>query len=136
MLELTEQVLAALLITARQGVELRGEIAELSLSPALARMQRDLADRIPRIAEDRALDKELIALIGAIRAAPGACMTKLSHVIELEPAFHDLDPMDVVWHGNYVKYLEIARCALLERFDYNYRKCATPATPGPSSTCG
>ncbi|KMN49131.1 4-hydroxybenzoyl-CoA thioesterase [Chromobacterium violaceum] len=47
-------------------------------------------------------------------------MTKLSHVIELEPAFHDLDPMDVVWHGNYVKYLEIARCALLERFDYNY----------------
>lgn len=67
-LELTEQVLAALLITARQGVELRGEIAELSLSPALARMQRDLADRIPRIAEDRALDKELIALIGAIRA--------------------------------------------------------------------
>ncbi|MGC0151705.1 acyl-CoA thioesterase [Chromobacterium vaccinii] len=47
-------------------------------------------------------------------------MTELSHVIELEPAFHDLDPMDVVWHGNYVKYLEIARCALLERFDYNY----------------
>ncbi|POZ61113.1 acyl-CoA thioesterase [Chromobacterium alticapitis] len=47
-------------------------------------------------------------------------MTELSHLIELEPAFHDLDPMDVVWHGNYVKYLEIARCALLERFDYNY----------------
>ncbi|AUH50892.1 4-hydroxybenzoyl-CoA thioesterase [Chromobacterium sp. ATCC 53434] len=47
-------------------------------------------------------------------------MTELSHVIELEPAFHNLDPMDVVWHGNYVKYLEIARCALLERFDYNY----------------
>ncbi|WP_434627322.1 acyl-CoA thioesterase [Chromobacterium sp. CV08] len=47
-------------------------------------------------------------------------MTELSHSIELEPAFHDLDPMDVVWHGNYVKYLEIARCALLERFDYNY----------------
>ncbi|WP_434627320.1 HAL/PAL/TAL family ammonia-lyase [Chromobacterium sp. CV08] len=67
-LELSEQVLAALLITARQGVELRGEIAELSLSPALVRMQQDLADRIPRIAEDRALDKELVALIAAIRA--------------------------------------------------------------------
>ena len=67
-LELTEQVLAALLITARQGVELRGEIAELSLSPALERMQQDLAARIPRIAEDRALDRELQQLIAAIRA--------------------------------------------------------------------
>ncbi len=34
--------------------------------------------------------------------------------------FHDLDPMGVVWHGNYARYLEIARCALLERIDYNY----------------
>jgi acyl-CoA thioester hydrolase len=44
----------------------------------------------------------------------------LSHEIELTPAFHDLDPMDIVWHGNYVKYLEIARCALLAKFDYDY----------------
>ncbi|GAB3246109.1 acyl-CoA thioesterase [Chitinimonas naiadis] len=44
----------------------------------------------------------------------------LSHEIELTPAFHDLDPMDIVWHGNYVKYLEIARSALLGRFDYDY----------------
>lgn len=34
--------------------------------------------------------------------------------------FHDLDPMGVVWHGNYARYLEIARCALLDRIDYNY----------------
>jgi acyl-CoA thioester hydrolase len=40
--------------------------------------------------------------------------------ITLSPAFHDLDPMEVVWHGNYVKYLELARCALLQRFDYDY----------------
>ena len=40
--------------------------------------------------------------------------------IELTPAFHDLDPMEVVWHGNYVKYLELARCALLQSFDYDY----------------
>lgn len=40
--------------------------------------------------------------------------------IELTPAFHDLDPMDIVWHGNYVKYLEIARSALLGRLDYDY----------------
>ncbi|WP_022955579.1 acyl-CoA thioesterase [Perlucidibaca piscinae] len=44
----------------------------------------------------------------------------LSHTIELEPAFHDLDPMDIVWHGHYVKYLELARCALLSRFGYDY----------------
>jgi len=40
--------------------------------------------------------------------------------IELTPAFHDLDPMEVVWHGHYFKYFELARCALLQRFDYDY----------------
>src|SRR4249920_3099287 len=40
--------------------------------------------------------------------------------IELTPAFHDLDPMAVVWHGHYLKYFELARCALLQRFDYDY----------------
>ena len=44
----------------------------------------------------------------------------LSHEIEITPAFHDLDPMGVVWHGNYLKYFELARCALLQRFDYDY----------------
>ena len=40
--------------------------------------------------------------------------------IELAPAFHDCDPMNVVWHGNYFKYFEISRCALLKRYDYDY----------------
>ena len=40
--------------------------------------------------------------------------------VALSPAFHDCDAMQVVWHGNYFKYLEIARCALLQRFDYDY----------------
>lgn len=47
-------------------------------------------------------------------------MPDLSCEISLEPAFHDCDPMNVVWHGHYFKYLEIARCALLRRFDYDY----------------
>ncbi|HTE43363.1 MAG TPA: acyl-CoA thioesterase [Steroidobacteraceae bacterium] len=34
--------------------------------------------------------------------------------------FHDLDPAGIVWHGNYAKYFEIARCTLLQTFDYNY----------------
>jgi acyl-CoA thioester hydrolase len=46
--------------------------------------------------------------------------TDLAVEIELTPAFHDLDPMEVVWHGHYAKYLELARCALLQRFDYDY----------------
>lgn len=39
---------------------------------------------------------------------------------EIRVQFFDLDPMEVVWHGHYVKYLEIARCALLDTIDYNY----------------
>jgi len=44
----------------------------------------------------------------------------LAHEIEVVPPFFDIDMMDIVWHGHYVKYLELARCALLERFDYGY----------------
>ena len=40
--------------------------------------------------------------------------------IELSPAFHDIDPMDGVWHGHTLKYLELARCALLQGIDYDY----------------
>ena len=35
--------------------------------------------------------------------------------------FHDLDPMQIVWHGRYAEYFEIARCALLEQIDYGYQ---------------
>jgi acyl-CoA thioester hydrolase len=40
--------------------------------------------------------------------------------ITIRVQFYDLDPMQVVWHGNYVRYLEEARCALLDRIGYNY----------------
>jgi acyl-CoA thioester hydrolase len=40
--------------------------------------------------------------------------------VDIEIPFHDVDMMGVVWHGYYVKYFEIARCALLEKIDYNY----------------
>jgi len=40
--------------------------------------------------------------------------------IALKIPFHDADMMAVVWHGHYAKYFEIARCALLDRIDYNY----------------
>lgn len=40
--------------------------------------------------------------------------------ITLEIPFHDLDPAGFAWHGHYAKYLELARCELLKKFDYNY----------------
>lgn len=44
----------------------------------------------------------------------------ITATVDIEVAFHDVDQMHVVWHGHYVKYLEIARCALFRRFDYDY----------------
>jgi acyl-CoA thioester hydrolase len=40
--------------------------------------------------------------------------------VEIVVPFHDLDPVGIVWHGNYAKYFELARCELLKGFDYNY----------------
>ncbi len=42
--------------------------------------------------------------------------------IIIEVPFHDVDSMQVVWHGNYCKYLEVARCKFLDEIDYNYRQ--------------
>lgn len=50
------------------------------------------------------------------KAAP----SRWSAEIEMQVQFFDLDPMQIVWHGNYVKYLEVARCALLDSINYNY----------------
>lgn len=44
----------------------------------------------------------------------------ISTSTELEVAFFDVDPMNIVWHGNYFKYLEISRCALLNEINYDY----------------
>lgn len=40
--------------------------------------------------------------------------TKLETCVRLQVAFHELDPMQVVWHGNYLKYFDAARQALFE----------------------
>lgn len=40
----------------------------------------------------------------------------------IDVPFHDVDSMNVVWHGHYLKYFEVARCELLEAFDYNYNQ--------------
>lgn len=44
----------------------------------------------------------------------------LRHRMVLEVPFFDVDSMDIVWHGHYVKYLEMARCAFLSALGYDY----------------
>ncbi|WP_374307499.1 acyl-CoA thioesterase [Dongia sp.] len=39
---------------------------------------------------------------------------------EIVAQFYDIDPMQVVWHGNYVRYFERVRGLLLDKIDYNY----------------
>lgn len=35
--------------------------------------------------------------------------------------FYDVDSMQIVWHGNYVKFMEIGRCALLDKIGFGYK---------------
>jgi len=39
---------------------------------------------------------------------------KKSFEVKIRVPFYDLDPMQIVWHGNYLNYFEIARTALFE----------------------
>jgi len=39
---------------------------------------------------------------------------------EILVPFFDVDMLEIVWHGHYVKYLEVARCALLDRLAHTY----------------
>jgi acyl-CoA thioester hydrolase len=45
---------------------------------------------------------------------------RVSAEIEFAVEFYDVDSMRIVWHGNYIKYFEKARCALLNKVGYNY----------------
>ena len=42
--------------------------------------------------------------------------------VEFRVEFYDVDSMGVVWHGNYVKYMELGRCALLDKIGYGYNE--------------
>lgn len=48
--------------------------------------------------------------------------------------FYDLDPMNVVWHGNYIKYLETARCDLLAKIGYDYNDMREDGIAYPVAT--
>jgi acyl-CoA thioester hydrolase len=49
-----------------------------------------------------------------------------SYEVTLKVPFFDLDPMQIVWHGNYLKYFDIARAELFDHlgvdlFDFHDR---------------
>ncbi|MFC1859045.1 acyl-CoA thioesterase [Thermodesulfobacteriota bacterium] len=54
--------------------------------------------------------------------------------VNLTVPFYDLDPLHMVWHGNYLKYFDIARSTLFDEsgvdlFDYFKRtSCLFPIT--------
>ena len=67
-LELTEQVVAAMLIAARQAVVLRQRVqANVPVGEAVRAWVADLAARVPLVEEDRALDQDLQRLLADIR---------------------------------------------------------------------
>lgn len=45
---------------------------------------------------------------------------QLSAEVDVTVPFHDVDMMAVAWHGHYLRYIELARCSLLDRIGYNY----------------
>lgn len=47
---------------------------------------------------------------------------KVKESVEIQVEFYDVDSMQVVWHGNYTKYMEVARCALLRKIGYDYNE--------------
>ncbi|MGC0819046.1 thioesterase family protein [Pantoea agglomerans] len=51
-------------------------------------------------------------------------MTEHHAEVLLTVSFHDCDPMGVVWHGNYFRFFEVAREALLRSINYSYGEMA------------
>ena len=45
--------------------------------------------------------------------------------------FYDVDTMRVVWHGNYVKYMEKGRCSLLDSVNFGYLEMEKEGTAFP-----
>ena len=59
----------------------------------------------------------------------------LTGTIELEVPFHDVDVMGVAWHGHYVKYLEIARTAMMRQVGLDWQQMKDWGVLWPVVTC-
>ena len=73
----------------------------------------------------------IFMIFGAKTPSETITLTLLNHekntstantVLKPKFLFFDVDAMHIVWHGNYVKYLETARCAFLSSIGYDYNE--------------
>ncbi len=48
----------------------------------------------------------------------------LRSTVELQVPFQDADPTGFTWHGNYFRYYDRARIAVLDKLDFAYRQMA------------
>jgi len=55
--------------------------------------------------------------------------------VVLEVPFHDVDVMGVAWHGHYVKYLEIARTAMMRQVNLDWQQMKDWGVMWPVVTC-
>lgn len=46
----------------------------------------------------------------------------VSAAAEATPQFYDLDPMNIVWHGHYPRFLELGRMAVMTKIGYGYEE--------------
>lgn len=61
----------------------------------------------------------------------GAMKAIVTQTIPIDVQFYDLDPMNIVWHGNYARFFEIGRCALLTKIGYSYPDMAASGYAWP-----
>lgn len=60
---------------------------------------------------------------------------RLTAEVEIEIPFHDVDSIQMVWHGNHIKYFEIARTHLIRRFNYDMDEMAQSGIMWPVIEC-
>lgn len=63
--------------------------------------------------------------------------SKLKSITRLKVRFHECDPLQIVWHGNYLKYFEVAREDFCQQHGFSYldAKNNGVATPIVKTQC-
>ena len=59
----------------------------------------------------------------------------LSGEVLIEVPFHDVDSMGVAWHGHYVKYLELARTAMMRKVGLDWQQMQDWGVMWPVVVC-
>ena len=62
-------------------------------------------------------------------------LSRIAETLEVDVAFHDVDMMGVVWHGQYLRYLENARWALMNRIGYGFEEILASGFIWPVIEC-